>query len=59
MKVEQKIIDILRESGEPLKTGDLVVKSGLKKEDVDKAIIKLKKEDIIFSPKRCFYDIRN
>jgi hypothetical protein len=59
MKVEQRILDILRTSREPLKAGDIIVMSGLKKEEVDKAIIKLKNEDIIFSPKRCFYEVRN
>jgi DNA-binding IclR family transcriptional regulator len=58
IETDKKILDILKESGEPLKPGDIVARTGLKKEDVDRAINRLKKEEKIFSPKRCFYGIR-
>lgn len=57
MEHTEIIIRILRENG-ALRPGDIVVKSGLGKTEVDKAIKKLKDEDRIFSPKRCFYDVK-
>jgi hypothetical protein len=46
------------ESEKPLKGGEVAEISGLDKKDVDKAIKILKKEEKIFSPKRCFYDVK-
>lgn len=46
------------ESNEPLRPGDVVEKTGLSKEDVDKAIKKLKDEGKIESPKRCYYQAK-
>jgi hypothetical protein len=35
-----------------------VEKSGLDKKEVEKAIKELKKEDLIMSPKRCYYSAK-
>ena len=51
------IIKTLKENG-AMRPGDIAVKAGLDKKDVDKAIKKLKAEEKVFSPKRCFYDVR-
>lgn len=51
------IIKTLKASG-ALRPGDIAEKAGLDKKDVEKAIKKLKDEDKIFSPKRCFYDVK-
>jgi molybdopterin-guanine dinucleotide biosynthesis protein len=58
MDINKRILDILSEANEPLKPADLALISGLKKEEVDKVITRLKKENKIYSPKRCFYEIR-
>jgi len=58
MDINQKILDILHEANEPLRPADMVLRSGLNKEEVDQVINRLKKENKIFSPKRCFYEIR-
>lgn len=46
------------ESEKPLKGGEVAEISGLDKKEVDKAIKVLKKQEKIFSPKRCFYEAK-
>ncbi|WP_026893645.1 hypothetical protein [Clostridiisalibacter paucivorans] len=53
-----KVLNTLKDAGEPLKSKDIAEKSGIEKKEIDKAIKKLKKEEKIFSPKRCYYDIK-
>lgn len=55
MKVKDKVLELLKECGEPLKSGDIAEKTDIDKVEVDKAIKVLKKEEKITSPKRCFY----
>ena len=52
------IIDTLAKVGKPMKSGEIAEVSGMDKKEVDKLIKKLKTEEMIFSPKRCFYDIK-
>ena len=54
----EKVFKTLVESDKPLKGGDIAEVSGLEKKEVDKAIKKLKVDEKIFSPKRCFYDVK-
>ncbi len=58
MEHSKIIIATLSESEEPLLPGDLVKITGLDKKDVVIAIANLKKEDKIYSPKRCYYDVK-
>jgi len=57
MDAKESVLKALKESAEPLKSGDIAKKAGLDKKEVDKAIQALKKEGKITSPKRCFYSI--
>ncbi len=52
---EDKVLQVLRETGKPMRPGEIAEKAGLDKKEVDKAIKKLKKEGKIISPKRCYY----
>ncbi len=56
--MEKKILDTLTKTGKPMRTGEIAEKAGLDKAAVEKAIKKMKADDIVFSPQRCFYDIR-
>jgi len=56
MDIKDLVLKTLIESEQPLKGGEIAEKSGVDKKDVDKALKKLKDEELIFSPKRCFYD---
>jgi len=58
MENTEKIIKTFEEAGKPLKTGEIVEMSGIDKKEVTKLIKKLKTDGLIYSPKRCFYDIQ-
>lgn len=53
--MEEKVLECLKNSAEPMKTADIAASLGVEKADVDKAIKKLKTEGKVNSPKRCFY----
>lgn len=57
MSTKEMVLEILRNSKEPLKVGEISEKTGIDKNDVDKIIKELKKEEKIISPKRCYYSI--
>lgn len=55
---KEKIIKTLEENNEGLKSQEIADKSGIDKKIVDKVLKALKDEDIIYSPKRCFYALK-
>ncbi|MGG5461145.1 MarR family transcriptional regulator [Clostridium sp. B9] len=57
MDIKEKVLEVLSNSEEPLKGGEIAEKAGLEKKDVDKAIKDLKKDEKIMSPKRCYYAV--
>jgi DNA-binding MarR family transcriptional regulator len=58
MDSETKIIETFKAAGKPLKAGELAEQSGLDKKEIDKILKKLKKEDRIESPQRCYYQVK-
>lgn len=56
--MEEKVIKVLQESTTPLKSGEIADAASLDKKDVDKVIKKLKIDNVIDSPKRCYYAIK-
>ncbi len=52
------VIKTLKAAKKPLRPGEIAELAGINKNDIEKAISELKKEDKIYSPKRCFYDIK-
>lgn len=52
----QKILDAMTKAGKALKAGELVDLTGLSRDDIDKALKLLKKEERITSPKVCFWE---
>lgn len=58
MDMNDKVLETLKASPEPLKAGEIAEKAGIDKKDVDKAIKALKADDKIDSPKRCFYQAK-
>ena len=52
------VIKTLKAAKKPLKSGEIAELAGISKADADKAINVLKKEDKIFSPARCYYDVK-
>lgn len=57
MNVEDQILNLLKKSKEPMKSGEIADALEKDKKEVDKAMAKLKKENKITSPKRCYYSI--
>lgn len=58
MDNKELVLKILKESSEPLKAGEIAEKANIDKKEVDKAIKELKKEELIESPKRCYYSAK-
>jgi hypothetical protein len=52
------VIQTLTTAGKPMKAGEIALAAGIEKTDVEKAIKQLKKEEKIYSPKNCFYDVK-
>ena len=57
MENKELILKTLRENSE-LKAGEIAQLTGLDKKVVDKEMAQLKKEDLIISPKRCYWTIK-
>jgi len=53
------ITKVLNEAENPLKSGEIAELSGIEKKEVDKILKKLKKDEVIHSPKRCYYAPKN
>ena len=56
--MEEKVLKALQNNGAPMKAGDIATAAGIDKKEADKAIKALVKEEKLYSPKRCFYDIK-
>ncbi len=57
MEPKEAVYECLKNADAPLKSGEIVEKTGIDKKEVDKAIKALKKEEKVVSPKNCFYTV--
>ena len=55
MDTADKVLETMKQAGEPLSTGKIVELSGMDRKEVEKAMKTLKKEERIVSPKRCYW----
>lgn len=55
MENKDLVLKTLRDAEGPMKSGEVAEKTGVDKKEVDKAIKALVKEELVHSPKRCFY----
>lgn len=55
MEIKEVVLKTLKDSGNPLKSGEVAEKCGHDKAVVDKAIKALVKEDLVMSPRKCYY----
>ena len=53
----QKVLDAFKEAGKPLRPGDIAKMTGLDSKDVSAIIKELKKDEMVISPKRCYYSL--
>ncbi len=58
METKELVFKAFQENGGALKSAQIAEKLNIDKKDVDKAIASLKKEEKIFSPKVCFYQVK-
>ena len=54
-----KILNAFKQEGKPLRSGEIADLVGLDKKEIDKLLKVLKTEGKIFSPRRCFYDLKD
>lgn len=55
MEEKTKVLETIRQAGEPVNAGKVAELSGLDRKVVDKAMKQLKEEGAIVSPRRCFW----
>ena len=56
MDSKETIIKVMKAEGKPLSAGQIAELAGLDRKEVDKAMKLLKEEQIIVSPKRCYWE---
>ena len=58
MEPIDKIVKAFKGSKEPLSAGQIAEMTGIDRKEVDKIMNKLKKEEKIISPKRCYWTLK-
>lgn len=58
MDNKEVILNTFNEVGKPMRPGEIAEKTGIDSKEVSKLIKELKTEEKVFSPKRCYYDIK-
>lgn len=58
MQDQEKVIQTFKDSSEPLNAGKVAEMTGLDRKVVDKIMAQLKADDLIVSPKRCFWTLK-
>ena len=55
---KEKVIEVFKKSDKPLRPGEIAQELGVDSKEVSAVIKKLKEEGKVFSPKRCYYDLK-
>jgi predicted transcriptional regulator len=58
MEAKEKVLQVMQQSNQPMRPGEIAEAVGLDKKDVDKAIKLLTDSELIYSPKKCFYQAK-
>jgi len=58
MEVKELVLDVIKKAGVPLNAGKIAELTGIDRKEVDKAMAKLKAEDVIESPRRCYWQAK-
>ncbi|NTV45675.1 MAG: MarR family transcriptional regulator [Chlorobiales bacterium] len=59
MAAKDIVLTVLKKEGKPMSAGQIAEISGLDRKEIDKAMKVLKDEELIVSPKRCYWEPRN
>lgn len=57
METKAKVLETMKQAGQPLNAGKIAELSGLDRKEVDKAMKQLKEEGAIVSPVRCKWEL--
>lgn len=58
MNIKEQILEVLKNSEEPLKIGDISKQlKDIDKKEISEILKELKKDEVIHSPKRCCYSL--
>lgn len=52
------IVEFFRNADKPVNAGLIVEATGIDRKEVDKVMTRLKKEEKIVSPKKCYWEIK-
>lgn len=52
----QVILEAMKKAGKPVSNGEIEKLTGIDKKEVEKAMKKLKAQELIVSPKRCYWE---
>lgn len=58
MDYYQAVVDFFNKADKPVSAGDIAKATGIDKKEVEKVMKQLKKEEKIYSPKRCYWEIK-
>ncbi|MCX6152668.1 MAG: MarR family transcriptional regulator [Candidatus Kapabacteria bacterium] len=58
MEIKEQVLEAMKKAAVPLNAGKIVELTGLDRKQVDKAMKILKTEEVIFSPKNCFWQAK-
>ncbi len=58
MSEKEKVLEAFKNAGKPLRPGDIAKAIGIESKEVSKIIKELKEEGLVYSPKRCYYDLK-
>ena len=58
MEVKELVLEAMKKAGEPLNAGKIADLTGIDRKEVDKAMAKLKAEEVIESPRRCYWQAK-
>lgn len=58
MNKKEEILKIFKETGKPMRPSEVADKTGIDSKEVCKLIKELKTEEKLYSPKRCYYDVK-
>ena len=54
----EAIVEFFKNAGEPVSAGQIATATGIDRKEVDKVMAKLKKDETIVSPKKCYWEIK-
>jgi endonuclease V-like protein UPF0215 family len=58
MEIIDKVIEAMSTANKPLKTSEVAELAGIDKKDAEKVIKKLSSEGRVYSPVRCFWQMK-